>query len=132
MAGGERHPDLAIWLHAADPWPVAGARVDDDNWGFRQIDRGAVRRDYANEPVIDRPFQCAAVPHQFGGKIEHMRNLLRRMLAIAVCSLAQRVENQHGALPRVGPVLLHRVETPSFVGHRLPFARPLTSPFTRL
>ncbi len=42
MAGGERDADLAVLLHAADAWPVAGARVDDDERALGRVDRGAV------------------------------------------------------------------------------------------
>ena len=44
MAGADRHPDLAVGLHAPDARPMAGARIDDDDRRFRGIDGGAFRR----------------------------------------------------------------------------------------
>ena len=45
MAGLERDADLAVGLEAADPGPVPGARIDDDEGPARRIDLDALRRD---------------------------------------------------------------------------------------
>ena len=44
MAGGERHADLAVLLHAADARPVAGARIDDDEGRLRRVGLHALGR----------------------------------------------------------------------------------------
>ena len=76
MAGAQRHADLAVLLHAADPGTVAGARIDDDDRRLRRIDRDSVGRNDAHERVIDRPLQRAAVAQDFHREGQHMRRLL--------------------------------------------------------
>ena len=120
MAGGERHPDLAVRLHASDARPVAGARIDDDDRRLCAIDRRAGGRNDAHEPVVDRRLQSAAVPHQLCGKIEHVRNLLRGVLAIIVASFTEGIQNQYAALPRVNPVFLRCAEAGHLLRHRSP------------
>ena len=57
MARGERDPDLAVVLHAADPGAMPGARIEDDERPLARVDRGALGRDNAHQPVIHRPGQ---------------------------------------------------------------------------
>src|SRR6202007_1956836 len=61
VASLERHADLAVVLHAADPGTMPGSRVENDEGAFVPIDRRALWGDDANQPVIHRPRQSAAV-----------------------------------------------------------------------
>ena len=117
VAGAQRHADFALGLHAADPGSVAGARVDDDDRRLHGIDRHVRRRDDAHERVIDRPLQGAAVEHDFGGEAQHMRRLLGRLRELDVAPLVEGLENQHAALPRVGPILRSRAERIRLLRH---------------
>ena len=118
VAGAERHADFALGLHAPDPRTVAGARVDDHNRRLRRIDRRVRRRDDAREKVIDRPFQRPAVEHEFGLEGQDMRDLLRGLRKRNIAALVERLEKQHAALPRVGPVLRERAEEIRVLGHQ--------------
>ena len=52
MARSQRDADLAVRLEAADPWPMACARIDDDEGTLLRMDRGALRLANADEAVI--------------------------------------------------------------------------------
>jgi hypothetical protein len=105
MAGCERDADLAVVLHAADPWAVPGARVENDKWPLILVGGCALRRDDPHQPVIHRPRQRAAIEHQFGFKAQHIRRRTGIVLAAVVAALPQHVEQQNGALPSVDPVI---------------------------
>ena len=117
VAGGERHPDLAVWLHAAYPRSMASARIDDDDRRLGRIDSGADRGNNARKAVVDRPLQSAAVPHKFYWKVEHMRDLLRGVLMVVVASFTQRVEEQYAALPCVRPIFPRCAEAGHLIRH---------------
>ena len=75
MAGGERDPDLAVVLHAADPGAMPGARVEDNERPLARVDRGAFGRDDPHQAVIHRPRQQAPIEHEFGIEAQHMGRL---------------------------------------------------------
>ena len=123
----ERHADFALGLHAADPGTVPGARVDDDDRRFRRIDRHVRRRNDANEQVIDRSLQRPAVEHDFGGKAQHVRRLLGGLRKLDGAPLVEGLENQHAALPGVGPIFSGCAEEIRILGHQSSSRR--TPPF---
>jgi hypothetical protein len=57
VAGGERDPDLAVVLHAANAGAVPGARVKNDEWPLARVDCNTLWRDDPNQPIIDRSRQ---------------------------------------------------------------------------
>jgi hypothetical protein len=105
MAGGERDADLAVVLHAADAWAVAGSGVEDDERSLVRVDRGALQRDDPHQPVIHRPRKRAAIEDQLGIKAQHIRRRTGIVLATVVAALPEHVEQQNGALPSVDPVV---------------------------
>src|SRR5271157_5581057 len=79
MAGADRHSNHAVGLHAPDAWPVAGARVDDDDRRFRRIDNSAFGWNDADKPIIGRARQLAPVKDELIGEVQHIRHFLRRL-----------------------------------------------------
>jgi hypothetical protein len=79
MTGADRHPDLAVGMHAPDAWPMAGARVDDDDRRFRRIDNSAFGRNNAHKPIVGGARQLAPVKDELIGEVQHIRNFLRRL-----------------------------------------------------
>ena len=105
MTRRQRDADLAVVLHAADARSVPGARVEHDERALARIDRYARRRDDADQRVVDRPRQRAPVEHEFGLEGQNVRRLARIVLDVVVAALAQDIEQQNRALPRIDPVL---------------------------
>ena len=66
MARLQGDADLAVRLEAADARTMAGARIDHHKRTARGVDFDAFGRDDANQPIIDRPFERAAVDDKFG------------------------------------------------------------------
>ena len=110
MAGADRHSDLAVGLHAPDAWPMAGARVDDDDRRFRRIDNRAFGRNDADKPIIGRARQLAPVKDELIGEVQHIRHFLRRLREMDVSPLIQSLEGQDAPLARVAPILHRLVE----------------------
>jgi hypothetical protein len=90
----ERHADLAVRFEAADPRAVPGARVDDDERSARHVDFDPRRRDDANQAVIHRPLELAAVDDELRLVFEHIGNRLLQVFAIGVAALAHHVPEQ--------------------------------------
>ena len=102
MAGLHRHADLAVGLEAADARPVAGARIDDDEGALARIGRRRRgRRAHARHPVVDGLRQVMAVQHQVEVEAEDVPHRVVLAFQEGVAALAQHVEEQHRALPRV-------------------------------
>ncbi len=114
VASGERDADLAVVLHAADAWAVAGSGVEDDERSLVRVDRGALQRDDPHQPVIHRPRQRAAIEDQLDIKAQHIRRRTGVVLATVVAALTEHVQQQNGALPSVDPVIEQVVRA----GHR--------------
>jgi hypothetical protein len=97
----ERDADLAVVLHAADTGTMPGARIEDDE---RALSRGgfhAWRRLNADERVIDRARELAAVKHQLNPKVQHVWSFTCVMLNVIVAALPEYIEEQNPALPSI-------------------------------
>src|SRR5262245_58596576 len=104
MAGLEGDADLAVGLEAADPWPMAGARVDNDEGTSHRIDRDGLGRNDPCKHVIDRPVERATVNHQFGFIVENIRSLLGEVLLVLIAPLPQHVPEQDGSLAGINQI----------------------------
>ena len=104
----ERHAYFTLRHHAADPRPVTGTRIDDDDRRLQGVVRRAGRRDDAHKRIVDRALERAPVNHDLGGEVQHMRRFLCRLRNLNVASLVESLEKQNAALPRVRPILRSR------------------------
>jgi hypothetical protein len=95
------HADLTVGLEAADTGTVTGARVDHDERPAIEVDLHSLGRNDADQRIVDGLFQLAAVDDQFRRVAQHMRRGLRDMLAVLITPLAEDIQEQHGALPRI-------------------------------
>ena len=94
MAGGERDPDLAVMLHAADARAMPGARVEDDKRPLVRVDRCPWAERSA--PTRNSPAAaCPAVEHQLGIKAQHVRRRAGIVLDAIVAALAQHIQQQN-------------------------------------
>ena len=84
------------------PWPARGSTTT--NGRRFEIDLDALGRDDADQHVVDRPVQLAAVDDQLGLVVEHVRRGLGDVLAVLVAALAHDVQEQHAALPGIDHV----------------------------
>src|SRR4026207_733602 len=106
MPGLECLADLARLLKAANPWSLPGARIYDEDWALAVVDLGALRRNDAQQRVVDRVGQLIAA-HQQLGVIDQDRSCLVRQHALAlVASLAQDVQEQNRPLPEVARIFI--------------------------
>ena len=99
-------------LEAADARPVAGARIDDDEWTLARIDLDAGGRHDAHQHIVHRPRQLAAVHDELAAELQHMRRGLCGMLPIALAALLEDVQEEQSTLARIdpiGPCILKRV-----------------------
>ena len=104
MTGLEGNAHLALRLEAANARPVAGARIDDDEWTLVRIDLDALRRHDAYQRVVHWPRQLAAVHDEFAAELQHMRRSLCGMLPIALAALLQDIQKKEPALARINPI----------------------------
>ncbi len=105
VAGFHGHAYFAIRLEAADAWSVSGARIDDDERPGLRVDLHVFGRIDADEHVIDRPFEGAAIGDHFERIIENVRCKLGAMVAVLITALPQRVPKQDLPLDEIGCVL---------------------------
>jgi hypothetical protein len=105
MAGGERHPDLAVLLHAADARAVPGTRVENDERPLVRVEGDALWWDDAYQSVIHRPRQCPAVEHHLDFEAEDVRCLAGIVLCTIIAALPQHIEQQNSTLPSVDRVV---------------------------
>ena len=96
--------DLALGLEAADARPVPGARIDDDERTLPGVDLHAARRDDADQDIVDRPRQLAAVHHELGLELQDVGRRLGIVRGIVLAALSQDIEEQDRALTGIGPV----------------------------
>ncbi len=108
VAGGEGLADLALVLHAADARAMARPGVDHHERRLGGVDDSVLGRDHADQPIVDRALQGAAVADQLGLEYQHIGRDLGLVLEIAVAATTQDVEHQGRALPRVHPVFSGR------------------------
>ena len=116
MTGLEGDADLAVCLEAADAGAVPSAWVDHNKGAPSRIYRDTLRRDNAHEGVIDRPLKRAAVDHELGLVVEHVRRGLGQMLAILVAALAHHVEEDEAALCGIHHVVNRGSKGPKGIG----------------
>ena len=105
MAVAQRDPDLARLLHAADPGPMAGARVDDHERPLLRVGSDAPLGLDAQQHVVDRPLELAPVHDQLVVEHQHRRLALAVVLERLVAALAQHVPEQDLALRRIDPIV---------------------------
>ena len=110
MTRRQRDADLAVVLHAADAWSVAGARIDDDDGRLGRIELHVVGWDDPDQGIVDGPLQRASVAHQLRLEVENVRSFLRAVLQVDVAAFPQNIQAQNGALPGVEPILLNSTE----------------------
>ena len=111
VALGQGVADLAVGLEAADTGTLAGARVDHHHGAFAGIGRGAVRRQDAQEGIVDRPRQGEAVHHHLVAIAQHGGERPRSDLDFFVAALAQEVEEEQAALEGVDQVVGQRLQS---------------------
>jgi hypothetical protein len=112
MAGLEGNADLAVGLEAADPRPMAGARVNHHERTSGRIDCDILGRNDPCQDVIDRPVEGAAIDHQLGIIIEDMRSVLGEVLVILVAPLPQHVPEQDASLAGIDKIFESGSERP--------------------
>ena len=100
----EGNADLALRLEAADAGPVAGARIDDDEWTLARIDLDTLGRHDAYQGIVHRPWQLAAIHDELAAELQHMRRGLCGMLLIALAALLEDVQKEQSALARIDPI----------------------------
>jgi hypothetical protein len=110
MPGLERHADLAVGLEAADAGAMPGTRVDDDEGPAGRIDLDALRRNDADERVIDRSLEGTAVDDELGRIFEDVGRNLGHLFLVLVATLAHDVPEQDAALRRIDHVFDRRGE----------------------
>ena len=103
-----RNPDLAVRLEPANSRTVPGARIDHDERPPLGIDFDPPGRNDADQRVIDRLVQLAAVDDQFGGILQDMRCRLRGMLAVLIATSTHDVQEQHAPLSSIHHVFDRR------------------------
>ena len=75
MAGAHGHTCLAVGLEAAYARPMAGARIDNDEWTFLHIDDKFRRRFDPCQQVVGRAIKMTGIENEFSIKMQHVRNL---------------------------------------------------------
>ena len=116
MTRVEDDPDFALGLKAADTWPVAGARVDEDKGPSVRIDGDAFRGNNAHKPVIHGALQASPIQNQFRLIAQYMRHRFGHVLAVLIAALSHDVPEQHRALSRVDHVVHRRAEGAEHIG----------------
>jgi hypothetical protein len=110
MASLQGHTDFAVGLEAANPGPMASARVDDHERPSRPIDDDTFGWNDPREDVIDGPVKSAAINDELGVVIQDMRSKLGNMLVILIASLPQHVPEKDAALAGIDQVINRVVE----------------------
>src|ERR687897_1005702 len=105
MAGQQGLADLGLLMHAADAGAVAGARVDDDDRAFLRVRLVLWLGNYAQQHVIHRALQIAAVDHDLVVESQQWGLSGGLVLEIVVAPLPEHVEGHQGTLDRVDPVV---------------------------
>ncbi len=104
MPGLKCVADLAYRFEAADPRSLPGTRIDDEDRALAVIDFGAVRRNDAQERVVDRMRQFVAAHHQLAIVDQDRGHAARQHILMLVTALAQDVQKQDRPLPDVAHI----------------------------
>ena len=102
VARFERDANFAVGLEAADAWPMAGARINDDEGRAAGIDLDACRRNDTRQDIIDRPFEAFGhrAPAQLHNR-ERAAPIWRCARDRLIAALAHGVPEQNLPLGRV-------------------------------
>ena len=90
----EGDANLAVGLEPADPWPVAGAWIDDYKRALACIHLHAIGRHHADESIIHRPREPAPIHDKLVAELEYMGRGFGSMFLIALTALAQDIPEQ--------------------------------------
>ena len=101
MSRAKRDTHFGIGLEPANARTMPRTRVDDDEWTQRVVDLDAGRRNDANERVVDRPPESAAVRKYLVFVCEQRWLAGALVLDVIISALTQRVPKQRGALNEV-------------------------------
>jgi hypothetical protein len=104
MAALHRDADLARDTRGGNTGARAGARLDDHVGSLGRVDREPLRRLEAEQHVVDRTREIAAVHHQLVVERQGRRLPLTAELDHLVAALAHRIPEQDRPLCRVDPV----------------------------
>ena len=100
----QSNADLACGLETADPRPVPGTRVDDDERTLPRVDLHAARRNDPGQDIVDGARQLAAVDHELGLELQDVGRSLGIVRRIVLAALSHHIEEQDRALKGIGPV----------------------------
>ena len=84
---------------------MTGARIDDNERALLGRNVRAFGRDDADQRVVHRAVERAAVDQHLSLVMQHIRSHGRVMLPRDIAALTQHVEEKDGALDRVDPVV---------------------------
>ena len=108
MPLGHRHADLTVTLEPADARPMARTGIDDDDRRFCGIDAivPAVSINFGDpeQGVIGRTLELPRIQQGFVFEIQQRRHASPVMRDHIVGPLAQRIQKQHRAFPKIAPV----------------------------
>ena len=105
MPFAQRYTHLGVVLEAADAGPVTAARVDDHVGPALGINAHAFRRHDSQQCVVDRTLERAPVHDHFVVEVQNRRQPVALVLDEVVPALAQRIQEQDGALREIDCVL---------------------------
>jgi hypothetical protein len=105
VPGPECFANLAQLLEAADPWSLSGARIYDVDGTLALIDLDTLRRNDADQRVVDRTRQLVASHHQLAVVDQNGSHPVRQHLLVLVAALAEDVQEQHRPLQKVTGIL---------------------------
>jgi hypothetical protein len=88
MAGFQGDADLTLRLEATNAWPVAGARIHDNEGTPSFVDLDALRWYDAYKRVVHGAWQLPAIHKQLAAECQHMRCGLGSVLVIALTALS--------------------------------------------
>ena len=106
VSGLECLADLARLLEAADAWSLSGARIYDKDGALAVVDLHTLRRNDAQQRVVDRVGQLVAAHHQLAVIDQDRGYAVRQHLLALVAALPQDVYKQNGPLPEVAHILI--------------------------
>ncbi len=104
MAFAQRDTHLGVVLESANAGTVPAARVDDYIRASRGVDRDAVRRNDAQQRVIDGTRKRAAVHDHLVIEVQHGWQSLPLVLDEVIAAFAQHVAEENRALSAIDDI----------------------------
>ena len=98
MARLQGDADFAVMFHAANARTMARARIKDDEGAFFRVDHHALGRGDADQQVIHRAGEIAAIADQFGLEAQDIGGKAVDAVLIIIAALAQDIEEKHRTL----------------------------------